>query len=97
MNAQPLSIPSVQHVTLPIYNLSCGGGGSLTLERVLVRTPGVVDAYVNPATEMAYITYDPDRCNPEQLGAAIKRAGFGPRSCVDTLQVQSEVHREKRR
>jgi Cu+-exporting ATPase len=72
-------IPKNQHITLPIYNLSCGGGGSLTIERVLARTSGVVEVYVNPATEMAYITYDPEQSSPEQLAIVIKRAGFGPR------------------
>ncbi len=80
MNKPPESAIEVQHITLPIYNLSCGGGGSLTVERVLARTPGVVEVYVNPATEMAYIRYDPALCDPEQLTAVIKRAGFGPRS-----------------
>lgn len=80
MKTQPAPVRKVQHVTLPIYNLSCGGGGSLTIERVLARTPGVEEAYVNPATEMAYISFDPEQSNPEQLAAVIKRAGFGPRS-----------------
>lgn len=64
-------------ITLPIYNLSCGGGGSLTVERILVKSAGVVYAYVNPATEMAYIEYDPARTDREQLTAIIERAGFG--------------------
>ena len=80
MSTRPVTLPNIQHITLPIYNLSCGGGGSLTIERVLVRTPGVVEVYVNPATEMAYIRYDPQQSNPEQLTAVIKHAGFGPRN-----------------
>ncbi len=42
-----------QRVTLLVYNLSCGGGGVLIIERSLARTPGVIYVYVNPATEMA--------------------------------------------
>lgn len=64
-------------ITLPIYNLSCGGGGSLTVERILAKSPGVVYAYVNPATEMAYVEYDSALTDREQLTAIIERAGFG--------------------
>jgi len=65
-----------QRITLPIYNLSCGGGGALTVERALARTTGVIHAYVNPATEMAYVEYDPTQIDPEFLVAAVERAGF---------------------
>ncbi len=73
-------VQKIQRITLPVYYLSCGGGGSLTIERRLAHVPGVVEVYVNPATEMAYISYDPAQSNPEQLTNVIKRAGFGPRS-----------------
>ena len=79
MTAQSLPTLKTHRATLPIYNLSCGGGGSLTIERVLACTPGVVGVYVNPATEMAYISYDSYQCNVEYLVSVIERAGFGPR------------------
>jgi cation transport ATPase len=69
---------TTQRITLPIYNLGCGGGGSLTIERALTKAPGVAQAYVNPATEMAYVVYDPALANPEQFAAVIDRMGFGP-------------------
>jgi len=65
-----------QRITMPIYNLSCGGGGALTVERVLVRTTGVIHAYVNPATEMAYVEYDPTRVSPERLADTVEQTGF---------------------
>ena len=67
---------STVRVTLPIFGLSCGGGGALTVERSLVRTVGVVRAYVNPFTEMAYVEYDPGLVGPGQLLDAIERVGF---------------------
>ena len=67
---------NVVRVTLPIFGLACGGGGALTIERCLVRTPGVRRAYVNPLTEMAYVEYDPSIVDPEQLCDAIRRVGF---------------------
>lgn len=79
MSTQPAPDRNIQRITLPIYNLSCGGGGSLTIERILAHTPGVVAVYVNPATEMAYISYDADQCTREHLTLVIAQAGFGPR------------------
>lgn len=69
------SLP-IRRVTFPIYNLNCGGGGSLIIERVILRVNGVRNAYVNPATEMAYVEFDPSRCHPDQLTAAIEQIGF---------------------
>lgn len=67
-----------QHVNLPVYRLSCGGGGALTLERQLAKTPGVIRAYVNPTTEMAYVDYDPTHVDADELRGVIARAGYGP-------------------
>lgn len=63
-------------ITLPIDDLSCGGGGVLIVERALARTPGVVYVYVNPATEMAYIQYDPALSDPDHLTRVVEDAGF---------------------
>jgi copper chaperone CopZ len=65
-----------QRVTVPIFDLACGEGGALTVERALARTPGVLRAYVNPATEMAYIEYDPAVCSVATLVAAVRSRGF---------------------
>jgi len=69
---------TTQRITLPIYNLGCGGGGSLMIERALTKTPGVMQAYVNPATEMAYVVYDPTLAKEGQFAAVIDRMGYGP-------------------
>jgi cation transport ATPase len=66
-----------ERVTIPIYNLGCAGGGALTIEQVLRRVPGVAHAYVNPATEMAYVDYDPVLVNPSRLRTVITTAGYG--------------------
>ena len=66
-----------QRITVPILGLSCGGGGSLQVERALIKVPGVGRVHVNPFTEMAYIEYNPAICSPGRIVAAINRAGFG--------------------
>lgn len=65
-----------QRITLPIDGLGCGGGGVLIVERALARASGVVYVYVNPATEMAYIEYDPALSDPDRLVKVVEYAGF---------------------
>jgi len=67
---------SIVRVTMAISGLTCGGGGALSVERALVKLPGVVRVYVNPATEMAYVEYDPERLGWEQLAAAVESVGL---------------------
>jgi cation transport ATPase len=69
---------TTQRMTVPIYNLGCVGGGALVVERTLEKTPGVARVYVNPATEMAYVEYDPEAVNATVVTAAVAAAGFGP-------------------
>lgn len=66
-----------KHVTMVINGLGCWGSGALIVERAIEKTPGVIRVYMNPATEMVYITYDPDHTDPALLQAAVERAGFG--------------------
>jgi copper chaperone CopZ len=68
----------MRRVTVPIFGLGCGGSGADTAERALERTPGVRHAYVNPATEMAYVEFDACACSAEALKDAIRSAGLRP-------------------
>lgn len=72
-------VKQMQHLTLPLYNLGCGSGNALTAERILTQQSGVIEVYANPATETAYIVYDPALTNEAHLTLVIQRAGFGPR------------------
>lgn len=65
-----------QHISLSIEDLGCAGSGAIIVERALAKVPGVIRVYVNAATEMAYVQYDSDRCDPAVLRAAIAHAGF---------------------
>ena len=63
------------HVTIEIIGLSCAGEAS-KLERALTKVAGVVLAYVNPATEMAYVEYQAAACSCDKLVETIKHGGF---------------------
>ncbi len=65
-----------ERVTIPIYGLGCGGGGSLTIERALAKETGITRVTVNPATEMAYVEYDPAVTRDDQIVAVVRRVGF---------------------
>ena len=59
-----------------VHGLSCGGGGALTLERFLSRTPGVSQVFVNPLTRIACVRFDSRGCGPAALVEAASMAGF---------------------
>ena len=65
-----------RRVTVFIYGLGCGGGGALTVERALAKVPGMVQVYVNPATETAYVEYDPAIASVDGIVAAVEGVGF---------------------
>lgn len=67
---------STETHSIPILGLSCGGGGALSLEHVLERMDRVETVYVNPATETAYVTLDPDRILVRDVVRAIKKCGY---------------------
>ena len=67
-----------QQIHIPVYDLGCGGAGATTIERELAATDGVLRAYVNPATDIAYVDYDPSEVDPWTLARAVERAGYRP-------------------
>ncbi len=48
---------ATKHAELPIYLIGCEASA---VERELAEIKGVVRIYINPATEKAYIDFDPD-------------------------------------
>ncbi|HET9345334.1 MAG TPA: heavy metal translocating P-type ATPase [Candidatus Limnocylindrales bacterium] len=61
--------------TLPIEGMTCASCVN-RIERFLRKTPGVTEATVNLATEMATIHYLPDTAGRAELVAAIEAAGY---------------------
>lgn len=67
---------TTERVTLEIDGLRSGDGGALLVERALSEQPGVVWAYVNRATEMAYIEFHPALVDAQRFGAIVNRLGL---------------------
>jgi hypothetical protein len=69
---------NVKMMTIPLYNLGCGGGRASLAEHVLVKERGVLEAYANPATEAIYVRYDPAQTDRAVLVAVLEQLGVGP-------------------
>lgn len=67
----------MKRMTVPLYNLGCGGGRASLAERVLAQEPGVISVYANPATAAIYIEYDPALTSQVFLGKELARLGLG--------------------
>ena len=61
--------------TVMLDDATCGAGSAHTVEKALRDVPGVLRAYVNPATEVAYVEYDADRCAEDDLAKAVESTG----------------------
>ena len=73
--AEDLGIDSMK--ALEIVGLGFQGSGAGSVERGLARLRGVVRAYVSPATETAYVEYDPARIALADLRRALADLGYG--------------------
>jgi len=62
-------------IQLPIEGMSCASCVN-RIERFLRKTPGVAEASVNLATEVATITYLPEIAGLDELARAIEAAGY---------------------
>ncbi len=69
--------PVTESVTIAVTDMSCANC-SETIEDALERTPGVVDADANYATDEAQVTYNPAEANRRDLYEAIEEAGYSP-------------------
>jgi Cu+-exporting ATPase len=81
MAVQASPLPSVE-VQLPVEGMTCASCVN-RIERFLKKTPGVEDATVNLATEVATIRYLPDQAGTAELVGAIEAAGYDVRSLPD--------------
>jgi copper chaperone CopZ len=65
-----------RRATVLLADLERAGSTADTVEHALLEVPGVSRAYVNPATEAAYVEYDADQCSEADLVVAAESAGF---------------------
>ena len=65
-------------VTFPVTGMTCASCVR-RIEKALTRVDGVAEASVNLATETARVAYDPAVASPDQLKAAVEKAGYGVR------------------
>ena len=75
MDAATATAQSAERVELGLTGMTCAACAT-RIEKVLNRVPGVA-ATVNFATETATVGYDPTKVGPEQVIAAVARAGYG--------------------
>ena len=66
-----------QYATVPLQSIGCGSTGRAAIERGLRELPGVLEASVNPVTEMAYVEFDPAQCSEREVAAAVRATGYG--------------------
>jgi copper chaperone CopZ len=66
---------TLQHVTLQVEGMTCGGC-TLATRKVLNRLDGVEKAVVTYEPPRAVVTFDPRRVTVSQMIAAIKTLGY---------------------
>jgi len=69
--------PVTDSVTIAVTDMSCANC-SETIEDALERTPGVVAADANFATDEAQVTYNPAEADRGDFYEAIENAGYSP-------------------
>ncbi|WP_322488500.1 heavy metal translocating P-type ATPase [Chloroflexus sp.] len=65
-----------REIILPVTGMTCASC-SARVEKALRKTPGVLSAEVNLASEHALVRFDPTQAQPAALQAAIEDAGYG--------------------
>jgi len=77
-----MDTPAQERLELGLTGMTCAACAA-RIEKVLNRVPGV-HAAVNFATEIATVGFDPATATPDQLIAAVTRAGYGASIRRDT-------------
>ena len=73
--ATSASTPVRLRLLLAIQGLDGDPQTARMVEQALQDVSGVIRAYANAATEMAYVEFDPGRTGQSQIEAAIESAG----------------------
>ena len=89
-NPGAIGIP-IAEVSLPIDGMTCASCVN-RIERFLKKTPGVEDAVVNLATEVATIRYLPSTAGRAELVAAVEAAGYDVRPAPEPADAGDASH-----
>jgi Cu+-exporting ATPase len=90
---QPSGQETVE-LTLPIQGMHCASCGQ-TIEKALRAVPGVLEANVNVATNMAHVRHQPDQADEAVLHHAVASAGYAvasPPGDDDEVDEESAAH-----
>jgi Cu+-exporting ATPase len=74
--------PAIEKVALPVGGISCASCVA-AIEQALRKTPGVISATVNFATNIATVEFAPASATPADLRRAVRDAGYEPLDAVD--------------
>jgi Cu+-exporting ATPase len=77
-------------LSLPIEGMTCASCVN-RIERFLKKTPGVEEAVVNLATEIATIRYLPEQAGRAELVAAVEAAGYDVRPAIVSAGAATEL------
>ncbi|HEX6559641.1 MAG TPA: heavy metal translocating P-type ATPase, partial [Longimicrobiales bacterium] len=86
-------------VTIPVSGMTCAACQA-RVQRVLEKTPGVMDASVNLMTASARVAFDPAAVNVDALVERIRATGYGaepPRDARSAIEEQDAQERERER
>ncbi|QKE41550.1 MAG: copper-translocating P-type ATPase [Ferrovum myxofaciens] len=83
----------LQTTTLKIKGMSCASCVG-RVEKVLGKLEGVVEVDVNLATERAQVRYVPNSVQPEDLTAAVARAGYEASALEEQEELDDSVERD---
>jgi copper chaperone len=67
--------PSMNQIVLPVQGMTCGGCVK-SVERAVLRQPGVTSASASLAQGSVTVDYEPAKIDPARLKAAIEAAGY---------------------
>ena len=85
-----------KRVTIPVTGMTCANC-AMTIERTLKKkVPGVMAASVNFASERARVSYIPSLATPDDIIAAIEKAGYGAIRPDEALEAEDAEMQARR-
>ena len=79
--------------TYPIQGMHCASCVRV-IERSPSKTPGVIDASVNLATEKATVKYDDTQCGPSEIASAVSNVGY--KALVQQEKVDEDTEKKEK-